>query len=37
MRPLLTREGLWTLSIDELREGAGMFDYFGFTMKKHEA
>lgn len=35
MRPLLAREDLWTLSIEELGEGAGVFDYFGFMMKRH--
>jgi ubiquinone/menaquinone biosynthesis C-methylase UbiE len=38
MKPLLTREGLWTVSAEELRdpEGGASFGYFGFVMKKNE-
>jgi hypothetical protein len=35
MKPLLAREDLWTLSVEELGEGAGVFDYFGFMMMRH--
>ncbi|KFY81058.1 hypothetical protein V499_00171 [Pseudogymnoascus sp. VKM F-103] len=35
MKPLLTREGSWDLSVEVLAEDAGAFEYFGFIMKKH--
>lgn len=35
MKPLLAREGLWTLSVEELGGGAGSFGYSGFIMKRH--
>ena len=37
MKPLLTREKQWSLSVETLKDpdGAGGFDYFGFVMKKH--
>ncbi|KAE9370184.1 S-adenosyl-L-methionine-dependent methyltransferase [Stipitochalara longipes BDJ] len=36
MKPLLTREKQWDLSVEALEDpdGAGGFDYFGFVMKK---
>lgn len=37
MKPLLAREDLWTLSVEVLGEGAGVFDYFGFIMKRHQS
>ncbi|KAE8449647.1 hypothetical protein EG329_007977 [Mollisiaceae sp. DMI_Dod_QoI] len=36
MKPLLAREKLWTLEVENLSEGPGSFDYFGFIMKRHE-
>jgi hypothetical protein len=36
MNPLLAREDLWTLSVEKLGDGAGVFDYFGFIMKRHQ-
>ena len=37
MKPLLTREKQWGLSVEILEDsdGAGGFDYFGFVMAKH--
>lgn len=37
MKPLLTREKQWALSVEILEDpdGAGGFDYFGFVMAKH--
>jgi hypothetical protein len=37
MKPLLTREDLWSLKVEVLgdAEGAGGFEYFGFIMKRH--
>lgn len=35
MRPLLTREGVWDLSVEVLDDDAGAFEYFGFKMTKH--
>jgi len=37
MKPLLTREKQWDLSVEILEDpdGAGGFDYFGFVMRKH--
>lgn len=34
IRPLLQREGVWTVEIETLAEGGGMFEYFGFVMRK---
>jgi len=38
LKPHLTRENIWDLSVEPLKDpdGAGGFDYFGFIMKKHE-
>jgi len=38
IKPLLVREDLWTLSVEILgdTEGAGVFEYFGFMMKRHQ-
>jgi hypothetical protein len=38
MKPLLTREELWTVAVEVLgdSEGAGVFEYFGFMMRRHE-
>jgi SAM-dependent methyltransferase len=37
MKPLLTREKMWGLSVEILEDpdGAGGFDYFGFVMERH--
>ena len=39
IKPLLAREDLWTLSVEVLgnTESAGVFEYFGFTMKRHQS
>ncbi|KAK5111351.1 hypothetical protein LTR62_005191 [Meristemomyces frigidus] len=36
VRPLLGREGAWTVEVETLSDGAGMFEYFGFVMRKLE-
>jgi len=40
IRPLLQRPGVWTLQSETLADepgGGGMFEYFGFVMKKNTA
>lgn len=36
LKPLLTREDVWDLSVEVLEDpdGGGGFEYFGFVMKK---
>ena len=36
LRPLLERNGVWTVEVEVLAEegGGGMFEYFGFTCRK---
>lgn len=40
IKPLLAREGTWTVEAETLAEqpgGGGMLEYFGFVMRKHES
>ena len=34
LKPLLAREGVWTLSVDTLEDAPGTFEYFGFILTK---
>jgi len=34
MKPLLARQGVWTLEVESLEAAPGMFEYFGFVMTK---
>lgn len=34
MKPMLAREGIWSLEIEKLEDGPGTFEYFGFIMTK---
>ncbi|EMC94295.1 hypothetical protein BAUCODRAFT_150480 [Baudoinia panamericana UAMH 10762] len=34
IKPLITREGVWSLEVETLSDGPGMFEYFGFVMRK---
>lgn len=36
IRPLLKREGVWTVGSEVLAEpgGGGMFEYYGYVMRK---
>lgn len=40
IKPLLQREGVWSVEVHTLAHepgGGGMFEYFGFVMKKVES
>ena len=34
IRPLLERQDIWTVEVDSITEGGGMFEYFGFVIRK---
>jgi hypothetical protein len=37
MKPMLLREGFWTVKVESLSDepgGRGMFEYFGYIMEK---
>ena len=34
LKPLLAREGVWTLQIETLEDAPGTFEYFGFIITK---
>lgn len=36
MKPMLVREEAWKLEVEVITGGEGMFEYFGFVMRKHE-
>jgi hypothetical protein len=38
VKPMLERENTWDISIKIIgdTQGTGVFDYFGFIMKKHQ-
>jgi hypothetical protein len=33
---MLVREEAWKLEVEVITGGEGMFEYFGFVMRKHE-
>ena len=34
LKPLLAREGVWTLSLETLEDAPGTFEYFGFVLSR---
>jgi EEF1A lysine methyltransferase 4 len=34
IRPLITRDGVWSVEVETLSDGAGTFEYFGFVMTR---
>jgi hypothetical protein len=36
LRPLLQRDGIWSVDVHKLEDGPGTFEYFGFVMTKHD-
>ena len=35
LKPLLTRDGVWTLQVETLDDAPGTFEYFGFVIIKN--
>jgi EEF1A lysine methyltransferase 4 len=35
LKPLLAREGVWTIQVETLEDAPGTFEYFGFVIRKH--
>jgi EEF1A lysine methyltransferase 4 len=34
LKPLLAREGIWTIKVETLEDSPGSFEYFGFVITK---
>lgn len=34
IQPLIQRPNVWTVEVETLADGGGMFEYFGFVMQK---
>lgn len=37
LKPLLAREGVWTMTVEALEDAPGSFEYYGFVMIKSPA